>query len=72
MTSIHTSDRYKVAQTDVSFDVLVLKVEGMLPDIDTDDGNASEYWILVRSGDNFKHLGHRVENLKIYERSSRR
>ena len=28
-------------QTDVSFDVLVLKVEGMLPDINADDGMMS-------------------------------
>ena len=28
-------------QTDVSFDVLVLKVEGMLPNINADDGNMS-------------------------------
>ena len=26
-------------QTDVSFNILVLKVEGMLPDINADDGN---------------------------------
>ena len=28
-------------KTDVSFDVFVLKVEGMLPDINTDDGGVT-------------------------------
>ena len=54
--------------TDVRFDVLVLKVERMLPDINTDDGNVTEEWILVGSGNNFKCLGRRVETLIKYGR----
>lgn len=57
-------------QTDVNFDVLVLKVEGMLPDINTNDGNVSEEWVLVGSGDNFNRLAHNVVTLKIYEHLS--
>jgi len=53
-------------QTDVNFDVLVLKVKGMLPNINTDDGSVSEEWILVGSSDNFNCLGRRVETLKEY------
>ena len=54
----------QIGQTDVNFDILVLKVEGVLPDINTDDGNMSEKGILVCSGYDFKSLGRRVETLK--------
>jgi hypothetical protein len=35
-------------------------IEGMLPDIDTDGGNVSEEWSLVRNGDNFKCLDRKM------------
>ena len=49
--------------THINFDVEVLEVERVFPDIDTDDGDMSEERILVSSGDNLKDLVARVQTL---------
>lgn len=46
-----------VSDTYVSLDVEVLEVEGMLPDIDADDGGVGQERVLVGGGDDLKHLG---------------
>jgi len=37
----------------IRLDVLILKIEGMLPDVNTDDGLVGEQWVLIGGGDNF-------------------
>ena len=46
--------------THICLHVLVLKIEGMLPDVDADNGQKLEKRVLVRSGSDFKPLGSRV------------
>lgn len=46
--------------THVDLDVLVLEVEGVLPDVDTNDGDVAKERVLVRSGDDLELLGIRV------------
>jgi len=45
----------------VSFDIEILEVERMLPDIDTNDGDMGQERILVGSGDNLQALGGGVQ-----------
>jgi hypothetical protein len=47
----------------VSLDVEVLEVEGMLPDINTDQGNEREKRVLVWGGGKLKSLSGRVHTL---------
>ena len=49
--------------THVSLDIEILKVEGMLPDIDANNGNVAQERILVSSGDNLQAFGGRVQAL---------
>jgi len=49
--------------THINFDVEVLEVERVFPDIDTDDGDMSEERILVSSSDNLEDLVARVQTL---------
>jgi hypothetical protein len=49
--------------THINFDVEVLEVERVFPDIDTDDGDMSEERILVSSGDNLEDFVARVQTL---------
>jgi hypothetical protein len=51
--------------THVSFDIEILEVECMLPDIDSNDGNVGQERILVRGGENLQALGSRVQALCI-------
>ena len=55
--------------TYVNLDVLVLKVERMLPNVDANDGGVSEKRVLVGGGDDFKTLGCGV--VSLYENKSR-
>jgi hypothetical protein len=50
-------------RTHVSFDIEILEVEGMLPDIDADDGDMGQERILVGSGDDLQALGGGVQAL---------
>ena len=43
--------------THVGLDVVVLEVERVLPDVDADDGDVGEKWVLVRGGDDLELLG---------------
>ena len=53
-------------KTDVTFDVLVLELEGMLPNISADGGVMGQGWVLVGGGDNFERLCRIVVALKRY------
>jgi hypothetical protein len=55
------------ASTYISLDVLVLKVESMFPDIDTNDRGVGQERILVSGGRDFKDLGSRVYSLHVNE-----
>jgi hypothetical protein len=46
--------------TYISLDVLVLEVEGVLPNVDTNDGDQAEERVLVGSGRNLETLSLRV------------
>ena len=43
--------------THVGLDVEVLEVEGVLPDVDADEGDVRQQGVLVRGGDDFEALG---------------
>ena len=43
--------------TYISLDVLVLKVEGVLPYVDTNQGDEAKERVLVRGGGNLESLG---------------
>lgn len=51
--------------THISLGIVVLEIEGMLPDVDADDGDQVQERVLVRSGGNLQTLGGRVESLKV-------
>jgi len=50
--------------TDVDLDILVLEVECMLPDINTDDGSVGQEGVLVSCRDDLKAFGDRVNTLQ--------
>ena len=55
----------------VRLDVLVLEVEGVLPNVDADDRNVGDQRVLVGSGDDLKRLvGRRVALDRISARPS--
>ena len=51
-------------ETYVDFDVEVLQVESVLPDIDTDDGDVSEERVLVSGSGNLETLSGGVQTLQ--------
>jgi hypothetical protein len=51
--------------TNIGFDVLILEVERMFPDINTDDGDVAQEGILISGGGDLKTLGVGVEALKV-------
>ena len=51
----------------VGFNVLVLKVESVLPDVDTNDGYVGEERILVGSGGDLEAFGGNVVTLQDTE-----
>ena len=53
-----------VRDTDVDLDILVLEVEGMLPDINTNDGGMGQEGVLVSGGDDLKTFGDGVNTLR--------
>ena len=60
---IRTLISRKNSSTYVDLDVLVLEIEGMLPDVDTDDGDVSQKRVLVGGGRDLKSLGDGVDTL---------
>ena len=54
----------KKKKTYIGLYVLVLKVEGVLPYVDTNDRSQSKQGILIGSGGNFEAFGGRVIALK--------
>lgn len=55
----------KVNETHINFDVEVLEVECMLPDVNTNDGDMGQERILVRRGDNLQSLAGGVQSLHV-------
>jgi hypothetical protein len=49
--------------THIGFNVQVLQVKCVLPDVYTDDGNMSKKGVLVRSRDNLEQFRSRIEAL---------
>ena len=49
--------------TYIRLDILVLKVESVLPDINTDNGEVRNQGVLVGSGSNLEFLSRRVNAL---------
>jgi hypothetical protein len=43
--------------THINLDVKILEVESMLPDVDPDDRDVSQKWVLVCSRDDLEALG---------------
>lgn len=50
--------------THVGFDVEVLEVECVLPDVDADDGDVGQKGVLVGSSNDFQTLGRGVQTLR--------
>lgn len=55
--------------TYVDLDVKVLQVEGMLPDINTDDRDVSQERVLVSGGHDLETLGGGVQSLTVTNKS---
>lgn len=55
--------RMRKGSTYVDLNVLVLEIEGMLPDINADDRDVSQEGILIGGGGDFENLGRGVDTL---------
>lgn len=59
----YTSNRKD--ETHVDLNIEVLEIEGMLPDVDPDDGDQVQERVLVRGGGNLQGFGGGVQSLGV-------
>jgi hypothetical protein len=54
--------------THINLNVKVLEIECMLPDVDPDDRDVSQKWVLVCGRDDLEALGRGVQTLRVKRR----